>query len=57
MDGLLAYPPNEVVMLPDREMNWDPATRMAERVRDEVGLPVTAVGSSPSSAAGGSGSG
>jgi hypothetical protein len=55
MDGLREYPPNEVVMLPDREMNWDPATRMAERVRDEVGLPVTAIG--PSSAAGGSGSG
>jgi len=43
MDGLREYPPNEVVMLPDREIDWEAATEMADRVRREVGLPVTAV--------------
>jgi len=43
MDGLREYPPNEVVMLPDRETNWESAARMAERIRDEVGLPVTTI--------------
>src|SRR5680860_513674 len=33
MDGLREYPPNEVVMLPDRETNWESAARMAERIR------------------------
>jgi hypothetical protein len=30
-------------MLPDRETNWESAARMAERIRDEVGLPVTTI--------------
>lgn len=34
---------NEVVMLPDREADWAAAAGLAERVRIEVGLPVTAV--------------
>lgn len=41
MDGLREYPPNEVVMLPDRETDWGSAAEMGRRVRDEVGLPVT----------------
>lgn len=43
MDGLREYPPNEVVMLPDRETDWGSATEMGKRVREEIGLPVTAV--------------
>ncbi|MGE4121641.1 MAG: hypothetical protein AB7F97_09135 [Solirubrobacterales bacterium] len=46
MDGLREYPPNEVVMLPDRETSWESAARMAERVRAEVGLPVTTIDAS-----------
>lgn len=46
MDGLREYPPNEVVMLPDRETSWEPAAELAARVREEAGLPVTTVGSS-----------
>jgi hypothetical protein len=43
MDGLREYPPNEVVMLPGGEAGWDAAGDLAERVRAETGLPVTAV--------------
>jgi hypothetical protein len=43
MDGLREYPPNEVVMMPDRETSWDAAAEMASRVREEVGLPVTTI--------------
>ncbi len=42
-DGLRAFPPNEVVMLPGRETKWEPAAGLAERVRAEAGLPVTEV--------------
>lgn len=43
-DGLREFPPNEIVMLPGREADWDAAGDLAERVRTETGLPVTAVG-------------
>ncbi|HEX6228926.1 MAG TPA: hypothetical protein VFZ41_05625 [Solirubrobacterales bacterium] len=46
LDGLREFPPNEILMLPDREARWDSATDLAERVRAEVGLPVTAIGPS-----------
>ena len=45
-DGLREFPPNEIVMLPGREADWDAAGDLAERVRTETGLPVTAVGPS-----------
>ncbi len=47
LDGLREFPPNEVVMLPGRETGWESAGALAQRVRTEVGLPVTEV--SPSS--------
>lgn len=43
-DGLREFPPNEIVMLPGREADWDAAGDLAERVRADTGLPVTAVG-------------
>lgn len=43
LDGLREFPPNEVVMLPGRETRWEPAAALAQRVRTEVGLPVTEV--------------
>lgn len=49
MDGLREYPPNEVVMLPDRETDWGSAAEMGERVREEIGLPVTMVEAARSS--------
>ena len=45
MDGLREYPPNEVVMFPTGEPGWEGAGELAERVRAETGLPVTAVDS------------
>ena len=45
MDGLREYPPNEVVMFPAGEPGWEGAGELAERVRAETGLPVTAVDS------------
>lgn len=47
MDGLREYPPNEVVMLLGGEPGWEGASDLAERVRAETGLPVTAVNGSP----------
>ena len=41
--GLREYPPNEVLMLLDRESDWGSATEMGKRVREEVGLPVTVI--------------
>jgi hypothetical protein len=38
-----------ILMLPDRAADWHSAAELAERVRVEVGLPVTAI--SPSSTA------
>ena len=43
LDGLREFRPNEVVMLPSRETGWEPAGALAQRVRTEVGLPVTEV--------------
>jgi hypothetical protein len=48
LDGLREFPPNEVVMLPGRELGWEAAGTLAERVRAEIGLPVTEVGPSSS---------
>lgn len=45
-DGLREFPPNEILMLPDLEANWESAEDLAERIRAEVGLPVTAIGPS-----------
>ena len=42
-DGLREFPPNEILMLPGRETRWNAAVDLAEQVRAEVGLPVTAV--------------
>jgi hypothetical protein len=47
MDGLREYPANEIVMLPGGESGWEGASDLAERVRAETGLPVTAVNGSP----------
>jgi hypothetical protein len=49
LDGLREFPPNEILMLPDREADWHSAADLAEQVRDEVGPPVTAI--DPSSTA------
>ena len=48
LDGLREFPSNEVVMLPGGEARWDSAGALAERVRAEVGLPVTEVSRSAS---------
>ncbi len=45
-DGLREFPPNEILLLPDLEADWDSAADLAERIRAEVGLPVTAIGPS-----------
>ena len=47
LDGLREFPPNEVVLLSDGDPGWDEAGEMAERVRAETGLPVTAIGGLP----------
>ena len=49
MDGLREYPPNEVLLLPDRETDWGSTVEMGERVRKEIGLPVTMLESAGSS--------
>jgi len=43
LDGLREFPPNEVVLLPGRETGWQGTDTLAERVREEAGLPVTTV--------------
>lgn len=43
LDGLRTFPPNEVVVFPEAEPHWAAAEQLAERVRGEVGLPVTEV--------------
>lgn len=40
------FPPNEVVMAPGHESGWSAATDLAQRVRAEVGVPVTTIGHS-----------
>jgi hypothetical protein len=48
LDGLREFPPNEVVMLSGDETGWESAGGLAQRVRAEVGLPVTEVSRSVS---------
>lgn len=48
LDGLREFPANEVVILPGVETNWESAGALAQRIRDEAGLPVTEVSSSAS---------
>jgi hypothetical protein len=43
-DGLREFCPSEVVLMPGPENGWGRATRLAQRVHDELGLPVTTVG-------------
>jgi len=43
LDGLREFPPNEVIMMPGREPRWGAADELVDRVRSEVGLPVTVV--------------
>ena len=43
IDGLREFPATEVVMLHGGERGWSRADRFAERVRSELGLPVTEV--------------
>ena len=43
LDGLREFPPNEVIMMPGRESHWGAADQLVDRVRSEVGLPVTVV--------------
>jgi hypothetical protein len=43
LDGLREFPPNEVLIAPGGEANWSSAEDLAERVRAEVGLPVTEI--------------
>ncbi len=45
IDGLREFPANEVVLLPGRETGWNGVDALVERIRAEVGLPVTLVGS------------
>lgn len=41
IDGLREFPATEVLMLRDGEAGWDDAQQFAERVRAEIGVPVT----------------
>ena len=43
IDGLREFPATEVLMLEGGERDWADAERFAERVRTEIGLPVTQV--------------
>ena len=51
LDGVREFAPNEVVMLSQGERGWESAGTLAERVRTEVGLPVTEVSPSAATAA------
>jgi hypothetical protein len=44
LDGLREFPANEVVMIPGAESGWPEAEALGERIRREVGLPVTELG-------------
>ena len=41
IDGLREFQATEVLMLRDGEVGWDDAEQFAERVRAEIGVPVT----------------
>ncbi len=43
IDGLREFPANELILLPGRESGWEGADALVDRLRDEVGLPVTVV--------------
>ena len=43
IDGLREFPATEVLMLEGGERDWADAERFAERVRTEIGLPVTEI--------------
>jgi hypothetical protein len=43
IDGLREFPATEVVMVHGGERGWSGADRFAERVRTELGLPVTQI--------------
>jgi hypothetical protein len=47
VDGLREFPATEVVMLRGGERGWENAERFADRVRTELGLPVTEVETPP----------
>jgi hypothetical protein len=44
LDGLRERPANEVVICPGDEQDWSEAGSLAQRVREEVGVPVTELG-------------
>jgi hypothetical protein len=50
LDGLREFPANEVVMIPGAEVGWAEAELLGERIRREVGVPVTELGSEPTGA-------
>lgn len=43
LDGLREFPANEVVIIPDDNPGWLAAEALADRVRSEVGVPVTQI--------------
>jgi hypothetical protein len=47
LDGLREFPANEVVMIPGAEVGWAEAESLGERIRREVGVPVTELGAKP----------
>jgi hypothetical protein len=51
LDGLREFPANEVVLIPGAEVGWHEAELLGERIRREVGVPVTELGRSVSSGA------
>ncbi len=48
LDGLRAFPAHEVLLLVGGEPGWGDARTLAERVRSEVGIPVTEIAGSGS---------
>jgi hypothetical protein len=46
LDGLREFPANEVVLIPGAEVGWHEAELLGERIRREVGVPVTELGQS-----------
>jgi nucleotide-binding universal stress UspA family protein len=50
LDGLREFPANEIVMIPGAEVGWADAELLAERIRREVGVPVTELESQPTDA-------
>ena len=44
LDGMREFPPNEVVLIPGHDADWEGAESLADRVRSEVGAPVTELG-------------